>query len=746
MSSDLSLSLTLRQRDELSRPMARTLQGVTRETQEATRSVNAVGDASAHVSAWRLRDAERFERAAIAAEHAVARETNRALDERLRGQQEFHDALRELGVRSEQEIQREIGRTQAAYRTLAEAGTLSAEEQSRAFDAMRSKVAELNSEMGRLSRTQRGMRFAQRGAGMAIGAGEMALAGVAAAHVVAGPMDRAMSYDRQIALMANTAFNEDGAAGRIRGMAQLRDVVKKTIAAGGGTPEDVTAAMTQMLGQNAVSHDTVFRLMPLLQRYATGTGSDTTELGDVAMRSIQTFGIKENQIQDVLDASIKGGHMGGFHLRQMAKWLPQQMASAKNSGMSGMDGIASLIALNEVSMTTAGNADEAGNNVLDLLQHLNSQDTTRKIKKELGETVSVRYADALQHGQGPLEAFAGMINQVMAKDKNYQTISQKLATTKDDGEKRELYERMQQVIAGSAIGKIIHNRQEMLAMMGYLNNRDRYNQIKAGVLNAKGFGETDAQVMESTDSFKTERAKSLSELGESDALRGFDGVVGKAADKLTEYSQQYPGLISSIMGAKLAFEGVTGALAAFGLVRMVTGHGAGAREAGHAGASALSSLVRKGGRAVGWGSRFLRRGGSVALAALTGGIEAWQVGHDESLTPQQRNVQYSAIAGHTAGAGLGGWGGAVAGAAIGTAIFPGVGTAIGGAIGGLGGGFLGDLLGDKLGKTIGDAIFHAESQKQSTAQPAPLNVTVNLDGQQLYQSLQQINMQEARRR
>lgn len=755
MSSDLSVSLTLKQRDELSRPTERTLQTVTRQSQEAVRSVSAVADASARTAAERAKAAERAERSVSAAEQAIARETNRSTDQRLRAQERYHAALRELGVRTEHEIRAEIERTEDAYRTLASAGTMSIQEQSRAFDAMRSKVAELNAEMGTLSRTQRSMRFAQRGAGALIGAGEMALAGVAAAHVVAAPMDRAMSYDRQIALMANTAFNEDDAAGRIRGMSQLRDVVKKTIAAGGGTPEEVTAAMTQMLGQNAVSHDTVFRLMPMLQRYATGTGSDTTELGDVAMRSIQTFGIREDQIQDVLDASIKGGHMGGFHLRQMAKWLPQQMASAKNSGMQGMDGLSSLIALNEVSMTTAGNADEAGNNVLDLLQHLNSQDTARKLKKELGVTASVRYADAIQHGQGPLQAFAGMINQVMAKDKNYQILQHKIAGAKGDDEKRALYGQMAEVVSGSAIGKVIHNRQEMLAMMGYLNNTERFNQIKSGVLNAHGFGETDAKVMESTPSFQTERAKSLGELGESDALRGFDGVVGKAADTLTEYSQKYPGLMSSIMGTKLAFEGLTTALGVFGLARFVTGHGAGAREAEHAGASTLSSIARAGGSAargaggaLGWASRLLRRGGSGALAAIAGSVEAWNVGHDDTLTPQQRHVRYAAIAGHTVGGGLGGWGGAAAGAAIGTAIFPGVGTAIGGVVGGLGGGVLGDLLGDKLGKTIGDAIFHAETQKQAAvaAQPSHMQVTVNLDGQQIYQSLQQIMTSEARRR
>lgn len=763
MPGDLSVALTLKQRDELSGPLRRTLGGVVEQSREATRSVDAIADASVRGASARAQastQAERAiqrsvsesvtayaekEKAAIGAERTIARETNRAIDERLRAQAEFNAALRTLNVRTEHEIQGEIERTQRAYERLAESGQLSAAEQARAFGSMRTTVAELNAEMGRLSRTERGIQFGQRIGGGAMRAGELALAGVAATHAVVGPAGRAMDYDKSLALMANTAFNEEGAAGRIRGMKELNEVVKKTIAAGGGTPEEVVQAMTQMLGQNAISHQSVFRLMPLLQRYATGTGSDTTELGDVAMRSIQTFGIREDQIQDVLDASIKGGHMGGFHLRQMAKWLPQQMASAKNAGMTGMDGIASLIALNEVSMTTAGTADEAGNNTLDLLQHLNSQDTARKIHKELGATLAVRYANSIEHGKGPLEAFSGLIEQVMARDKNYQILQNRIASTKDDGEKRQLYERMEQVISGSAIGKVIHNRQEMLAMMGYLNNRDRYNQIKSSVLNARGMGEADAQVMESTDSFKTQRAKSLAELGEFDSLRGFDKVVGNAADRVTEYAQKYPGLMSAIMGAKVAFEGLNNVLLTVGLMRFVTGHGAGAAERGaaKAGSSALGSIARGALKEGGVLARLMKPAGSSALSLLMGGAEAWQTARDDTLTGNEKKSEYTRIAGHTAG-GFGGWlGGAAAGAAIGSAV-PVVGTAAGGIIGGLLGGLGGDLLGDKLGKMLGDAIFKAEAAKPAP-QPANVNVKVDLDGRQIYESLNQISLEAARR-
>lgn len=801
MSQNLLVSMLVRLRDELSRPAQRMLQGVTRDAQLATQSVRSVSDASvrsAQVRASEVNQAERTiqrelgrtigtytqeARAAEASASATTRATDAALAKRLREHQRFNQAWSALGIRSEAEIQREIARTEAAYARLARSGAMSAEEQSRAFAQMRTRVAELNAEMGKLSERRSGLQFLQSAMGSGVRAGEAVLGGVAAAHAVAPAVRQTMDFDKGIALAANTAFNEEGVAGRIRGMQQLRDVVKASVRAGGGDPNEVLAAMTQLLGQNAVSHETAFKLMPVLQRYATAEGADTTELGDIAMRAIQTMGLKEDQIPQVLDAAIMGGHMGGFHLRQMAKWLPQQMAAAKNSGMSGMGGLSELIALNEVSMTTAGTADEAGNNALDLLNKLNSADTAHAVKRELGGTLAVKLANARMQGKSSLVAFGDIIEEVMAKDKNYQVIKKKLASTKDDGERKELYASMEQILAGSAIGKIVRNRQEMLALMGFLNNREKFNEIATKTIHAheEGIGEKDIAVMQSTDAFKTERAKSLSEMGEMDAMRGFDRAVGNVSDKITEYATKYPGLVSAIMGTKVAFEGLTSVLMAVGMMRLVTGHGGGAatREAGHAieraaarspaiaraarslrqiGARALgalpgASVIRAGGsrvmqlagaagRGAGRLARFLKPAGSSVLSLITGGAEAYGISHDDSLSAQQKKSEYARVAGGTAG-GIGGWmAGAAAGAAVGSVV-PGIGTAVGGVVGGLAGGFGGDFLGEKLGKWIGDALFKAETGKPQ--QPITINTQVHLDGHVIAEAVNQVNTVAARR-
>lgn len=793
MSQNLLVSMMVRLRDELSRPAQRMLQDVTRGAQQTTQAVNSVADASARSADQRASQVSQAERAvqreigrtstaymqearvAQDAAAAATRATDAALAKRLREYQRFNRAWEALGIRSEAEIQREIARTEAAYARLAQSGQMSAEEQARAFEQLRTRVSELNDEMGKVERRGSGLRYLQAGAGGAVRAGELALGGMAAAHTVAAPVRQTMDFDKGVALAANTAFNEEDVAGRIQGEKQLRDVVRASVQAGGGDPNDVLAALTQLLGQNAVSHETAFKLMPVLQRYATGEGADTTELTNIAMRSIQTFGLKESEIPQVLDAAIMGGHMGGLHLRQMATYLPQQMAAAKNAGMSGMKGLTELIALNEVSMTTAGTADEAGNNALDLLNKLNSADTAHAVKRELGGTLAVKLAKKRMQGKSALVAFADIIEEVMAKDKNYQNVKKKIAAAKNDGERNEALESMEQILAGSAISKIVRNRQEMLALMGFLGNREKFNEIASKTMHAheEGIGDKDIAVMQSTDSFKAERAKSLGEMGEMDAMRGMTKVVGNVSDKISEYAAKYPGLISAIMGTKVAFEGLTSVLMAIGVMRFVTGHGgnAAARGAGQVAqraartpaiaraAEATGRIAARAVQALPGGSRilqvaglaarrtaglarFMKPGGSSLLSAIFGGIEAYGISQDASLSAQQKKSEYSRVAGGTAG-GIGGWvAGAAAGAAIGSVV-PVVGTAVGGTIGGLVGGFGGDMLGEKLGKWIGDALFKAESNKQQ--QPITIHNQVAIDGHTVAEQVNQINARAALR-
>ncbi|WP_407058998.1 hypothetical protein ACKZDW_18535 [Ralstonia syzygii subsp. celebesensis] len=152
------------------------------------------------------------QKAADAAEKSAARQRS--------SYEKLSQARETLGVRSERAIQREIQQTEAAYNRLSRSGTMSWREQAAAAGRMRQKVTELTNEMGRLTAAQKayaGLKFT--GASVA-GIG-------AAAYTLKGPAERAMSYDRRLANMANTAYSERDAAGRKIGAKALEDAVNK---------------------------------------------------------------------------------------------------------------------------------------------------------------------------------------------------------------------------------------------------------------------------------------------------------------------------------------------------------------------------------------------------------------------------------------------------------------------------------------------------------------------------------------
>lgn len=97
-----------------------------------------------------------------------------------------------LGIRSERQIQREIQQTTAAYNRLTRTGLLSANEQARAFDAMRQRVTLLRGELSRTSETMSRMSKARLlGGNLTAVAGGVAAAGA----VLAQPVREQMNYE-----------------------------------------------------------------------------------------------------------------------------------------------------------------------------------------------------------------------------------------------------------------------------------------------------------------------------------------------------------------------------------------------------------------------------------------------------------------------------------------------------------------------------------------------------------------------
>lgn len=488
--------------------------------------------------------------------------------------QRLFQARETLGVRSETRIQREIRQTEMAYQRLAAAGTMSAREQARAFDAMRVKLAELRREMGQVSALQRGMGMAggaMRGLQTVAGAG-MGLA--AGAYVLSRPAGAQMGYDRRLAMMANTAYTNRDTEGRAAGMRTLEEAVKSAVRFGGGSKDQAAETLDQLISSGVFSVDASVKMLPTLQRFGTGSGASPTELSQIALAAQRNFKIKPEALGKALDMALVAGQEGGFELKDMAKWLPQQMAAASNSGLSGLPGFAKLLAANQAAVVTAGTKDQAGNNLYNLLGKINSSDTANDAKKLGIKDWAGALARGRELGQDSIDTFLNITESLARKDKGYQRLQARLKTVQGD-DRRATLESMADILHGSAIGKLVQDREAMSALVALLNNRGYVREVQGKTMTAEGANERNFELVSRTPSFKVEQAKNEADFAQNSAFAGFNQVIGDTAEKLTAYAREYPGLTSALAGATTGLIALTAASAGMGLGSALRGGGAG---------------------------------------------------------------------------------------------------------------------------------------------------------------------------
>lgn len=653
----------------------------------------------------------------------------------LTSSQRLAVAREQLDVRSEQAIRREISQTVAAYNRLQRAGFASTAEQARAFAALRTRVAELNRELRGTEQAEGRLARGGRAVGAMWRAGSV-VAGAAAGVMVAAPAVReTMAYDRRLAMMANTAFSDRDVAGRRRGVGELNDAIVSAVRSGGGSREQAADTLDNLLASGAVSDKTAMKMLPTLQKFATATGADPNELGNIAIRAMQNFKIKEADIPRALDMALKGGQAGGFELKDMSKWLPQQMAMAKLAGMSGLQDFGKLVVANQASVITAGTKDEAGNNLVNLLEKLNSQDTQIKAKK-LGIDLTGSLAASRAKGVNALDAFVGILENVMSRDKRYQSLKAKLANA-PESQRKEIMESQVQLLEGTSIGKIIHDRQALGAAVAYMGQKDYRKQVESQVFDPKMAVDSNFETIAGTASFKAEQLENERAIARQKALEGFDEKLGNVATNLTDYARKYPELTAAIEGTTLGLKTLSAALGVAASISILRGGFGAAPAAGiaaaDAAAAASAGALGTAAQAATFGSRFATGARLIGrfgapLQAVVGGLEAYSIANNDSMTPDQKKAGYVGVAGGVVG-GLGGMAlGAAAGAAAGSVV-PVAGTAVG-AIGGAIAGYFGHDFGERIGKMIGDAIF---AQKKDEKPPVVEgHFTINLDGQHLY--------------
>ncbi|EHF8059048.1 phage tail tape measure protein [Salmonella enterica subsp. enterica serovar Oranienburg] len=605
MSRDFRLSMGLDFKDNASRDMARVLRDGVKQVTDATRATERQGDAQKKAAA----DATQAEKQHAETQRRDSRENISASRRQVEEYRRSARAREALTLRSEQAIQREIARTIAAYNRLSRSGTLTAREQSRAYTAMKNQVAALNGEMGNLTRLAR-VRMVGGQAG-AIGGGI-----VAAAMPFVAPVKNQMAYEHSQANLANTAFYQQDAAGRLARLPELNALIHDAIVQGGGTKDNAQAATGRLL--NTFSFDEIKTRLPFLQQVSSGTGVSGETLGDISNALRRHLGVDSAEdLKRAINMMVASGQAGGVELADIARILPGQLEQAGRAGLRGLDGLAQLLSADQVSLTTSGNVDEAGAQVNALLQRIygNRAGMAAGRIKIGGKGIDLHgtLAQAQLHGMSSLDALVGLSDRIIESDPKIRSLRKKLNSGKLSESEAANARDALQTMENDWLTKLLGDPFSVRALTSLRNQRQAraenlaLTQRQRDLPDGQGAAEINFQTLSSTSDFRAEQAKSLRELSQMDAMKPVADAAGKFAGVVSEFNQKFPGLSQAAESATLAIQSMTAAAVTFAGLKLLLGKGgAGAvpdkilSEAGAASMSGnwLSGLFKLGGAAM----------------------------------------------------------------------------------------------------------------------------------------------------
>ena len=424
---------------------------------------------------------------------------------------------------------------------------------------------------------------------LARGVGGVVAAGAAFNHIVAAPLRRAADYDTSLRGLANTAYAGQPLDVRRAGLGTMDAAITAAVRAGGGNRDEALEALGQLLAQN-VKVDEAVSMLPTLQRAGTAAGASPTQLANIGLRAQQTFRIPGANLETTLGRAMASGQGGGFELRDMARWLPAQMAAARSAGMGGEKDFVRLLAANQASLVTAGSPDEAGNNLVNLLAKLSSEEMAGNFRK-LGIDLPGELAAARDKGVDPLTALTDMVQKLVAADPRYQR-ARRGAASADTEERRASYEAQASIFQGAVLGRTNQDRQAAMSLVGLINNRDldQRNQASAMAGGAPTIKDALALFQEGPG-YKYDQANFETLRAQTEAMRSANSAVALLAQAQTDLYKKYPGFAEALEGAKVAVWGLAAAAGAAGAVSMLTSGGKVAGAVGAAGGAAAAGGV-----------------------------------------------------------------------------------------------------------------------------------------------------------
>lgn len=267
---------------------------------------------------------------------------------------------------------------------------------------------------------------------------------------------------------------------------QLSSTIRTVALQMNQTTDAVSAGLKTLVAGGIQSADELNKYAPIIGKTATATRAEMEDISNTFLALANNMKISAADSEAAMNIMVKSTKLGQVEFKDMSKWMPQLTPMLAALGMTGKESVAQLSSMLQVAKIGAGTADEAGNNLKNLLTKITAPDTVKDFEKA-GIDLKESLKQSAANGIDPVTAMLGTVEKYMstALTGNDLKTYQKAMTEKDDAKAAEMLKSLAE--AGN-MGQLFQDMQAMSALRAMLQNKDKLQGFTADSLAA---GNTD---------------------------------------------------------------------------------------------------------------------------------------------------------------------------------------------------------------------------------------------------------------
>ena len=418
---------------------------------------------------------------------------------------------------------------------------------------------------------------------------------IGAASVLQEPIQRTVNYDRDLHYASQKLSNNSEDWKTVKNW--MNSTVVDNAKKGGVNRDQSFLAMDSLIATGAYNDDNLEKMKGNLAKAhfeaaksALASGGDILDFANVGTAA-KSRGLDESKAQAMV---IKADDLGAMSAKDLAKVLPAQLGALPADKVNGERQFAQLVALNEVAMNTAGDANEAANNVKNLLTKMYSDDTNKRLKKDYKIDLPQLYAKGKDAGKTDFDVLNRVVDSILAKDQNAKSLVAKIKSAGDDKDKLNILKTQQGIFEQSGLAAILPDMQSLMALVAANRYGDNWEKM-TNVAMTEGVQTRDLKYQynqKELASYGFNAADVVRKDGEFQTLQSTVQKLGKMGVKLSELTDQYPPLTKAMGTAELALKALAVAGAGAAVGSLVAGRGGAVATSG--GAAAAGATLASG--------------------------------------------------------------------------------------------------------------------------------------------------------